>query len=247
MAVALELPAKEFADAIGVKADDLPALERAGLPFVNRKKEGRVYPLAASVRWYIEHVISTRVAGIPPRTTQKELATLVGYSPRQITNLVEEGKITTVVEHGKRVYPLPSAVHEVIAHRESQARGKSGEKLSALDEAKLRKMEADAQSSELSLMERRGELLDRPLVERALSELLQGLKAQLVQFAPRYESDFVGLDSRVKVRAVLKPAVHAELLRLAAAAAQVGRRIQSIDATADAEPESDADPEGAAA
>lgn len=231
MAVATELAPSEFAAAIGVKSDDLAALERAGLPFVNRKRHGHVYPLPAAIKWYVEHAIATRVGGIPPRTTQKELAALVGYTPRTLSNLVEEGKLTTVVENGRRLYPLPDCVHQIIEHRESQARGKTGEKMTPLDEAKLRKLEADAQAAELTLMERRGELLARPLVERALADLMQGLKAQLVQFAPRYEADLIGLDTRVKVRAVLKPAMHAELLRLGAAGAQVGRRIQMIDAT----------------
>lgn len=236
--MALELTPVDFAAAIGVKVAELAALESAGLPFVNKKKGGHVYPLPTAVRWYVDHAISARVGGIPARTGQKDLAELVGYSARQISNLVDEGVVPSVIEKGKRQYPLPAAVHKIIEYRESMARGKSSdEKLSALDEAKLRKMDADAQVAELDLLERRGELLDRVLVERALSEMLQALKAQLVQFAPRYEADLVGLDSRLKVRAVLKPAVQAEILRLQSAAAQVGRRIQSIDATVDTEAE----------
>ena len=239
--VATELGPSEFAAAIGVNADGLPELERAGLPFINRKKQGHVYPLPGAVKWYVEHAINTRVGGIPPRTTQKELAALVGYSPRQLTNLVDEKKLTTIVEGGKRMYPLPTAVLEVIAHREAQARGKSGEKMTALDEAKLEKMQADAHLSQLNLMERRGELIDRALAARAIGELLAALKAQLVQFPARHESDLVGLESRVKVRAILKPAISQEIHRLSAAAAQVGRRIQMIDATADADAEDDTD------
>lgn len=235
--MALELSPADFAAAIGVKPDALPALERAGLPFVSRKTKGHVYPLPAAVAWYVEYAVTTRVGGIPPRTNQRELAALVGYTPRQIGNLADDGTVTTLVENGRRLYPLPDAVHQVIAHKETLARGKSESKLNPLDEARLRKLEADAQAAELDLQERRGELLDRPLVERALQELLQALKAQLVQFAPRYESDLVGLESRLKVRAILKPAIHAELLRLQSAATQVSRRIQAIDATADDAPD----------
>lgn len=242
--MAAELTAADFAEAIGVPVSDLATLERAGLPFVNKKKEGRAYPVPKALRWYVDHAITTRVGGIPARTTQRELAALTGYVPRQISNLVDEGKVKTVVEGGKRLYPLPQAVIEILAHRESIAKGKTGEKMTALDEAKLRKMESEAQSSELDLMVRRGELLDRVLVERALSELLQSLKAQLIQFAPRYEADLVGLDSRLKVRAILKPAVNAEIQRLSSAAAQVGRRIQMIDATADADDETAEEADG---
>lgn len=229
--MATELPPAEFAAAIGLKVDQLPALERAGLPFVTRKKGARVYPLPGAVRWYIEHALTTRTGNVPPRINQKDLAELVGYSPRQISNLVDDKKLTTIVEGGRRVYPLPLAVHEAMKHREELARGKTEEKLSAHDAAKLRKWEADAQSAELDLMERRGELIDRALAARAVGDLLAGLKAQLVQFTPRYEADLVGLDTRLKVREVLKPAINQEILRLSAAAAQVGRRIQMIDAT----------------
>ena len=60
-----------------------------------------------------------------------------------------------------------------------------------------------------------------------------------MQFPARYESDLVGLENRVKVRGILKPAVTQEIHRLSAAAAQVGRRIQMIDASADGESESE--------
>ena len=240
-----ELSAQEFADAVGVKVADLPALERAGLPFASRKKSGRVYPMPRVVTWYIEHAVTSRVGGIPPRTTQRELATLVGYSPRQISNLVDDGTVKTVVEGGRRLYPMPDAVHAIIAHRESQARGKQGKKISVIDAAKLRKMEAEAESAELDVMQRRGELLDRVLVERTISELFQSIKAQLVQFTPRYEADFLDLDTGVKVRAVLKPAIHSEIGRLASAVAQVGRRIQAIGAENDQDIEPDAEAEPA--
>jgi hypothetical protein len=229
--VAVELAPPDFAAAIGVKLGDLAALERAGLPFINKKKDGHFYPLPAAITWFVERAIATRVGGIAPRMNQKDLAMLVGYTPRQIANLAEAGTVKTVVEDGKRLYPMPAAVQEIIAYRETLARGKTDEKMSALDEAKLRKYLADAGDSELTLQERRGELIDRALASRAIAELLQALKAQLVQFPSRYEADLVDLSSRTKVRGVLKPAINAEISRLGAAAAQVGRRIQMIDAT----------------
>lgn len=237
--MATDLSPADFAEAIGVPLGELAALERDGLPFVNRKKEGRRYPLPAAIRWFVGYSVTNRVGGIPPRTTQSELATLVGYTPRQITNLVNEQKVATLVERGKRVYPLPQAVIEIIAHREAMARGKSGEKVSELEEAKTRKAKADAELAELQLMRERGEVISRLLAVQALGEMLQALKGQLIQFAPRYEADFVGLDSRLKVRAVLKPAVNAEIQRLQTAAAQVGRRIEAIAAAEDVDDESD--------
>jgi hypothetical protein len=243
--VAVELGPSDFAAAIGVKPGDLAALERAGLPFINKKKDGHFYPLPAGITWYVERAIATRVGGIAPRMNQKDLAMLAGYTPRQIANLAEAGTVKTVVEDGKRLYPMPAAMHEVIAHRESQARGKTEEKMTPLDEAKLRKYLADAGDSELTLQERRGELIDRSLASRAIAELLQALKAQLVQFPSRYEADLVDLGSRTKVRAVLKPAINAEITRLGAAAAQVGRRIQMIDATVEHEGDDEGDEEEA--
>lgn len=239
--MATELGPSEFAAAIGVKADRLPELERAGLPFVNKKKQGHVYPLPAALKWFVDREISTRASAPPPRVTQKDLAWLVGYTPRTLSNLVDENKLTTIVESGKRFYPTDKCVQEIIKHRESLARGKTGGAEAELDEIKLRKERAKTEREELSLLRERGELIARPLAERAIGELLTALKAQLVQFPSRYESDLVGLENRVKVRAILKPAVHQEIQRLSAAAAQVGRRLQVIDSTADAEPEDDID------
>ncbi|MBX3173285.1 MAG: hypothetical protein KF709_02680 [Gemmatimonadaceae bacterium] len=230
--MALELSAADFAAAIGVKPDALPALERAGLPFVSKKKS-HVYPLQKAITWFVEYRVTTNVGAVPPRLKQKELADLVGYTPRQISNLSDEGKLNTVVEGGRRYYVMPDCVHQVIAHREQQARPKSGDKMTALEEATLREKLAKAEAAEFDLQERRGELLDRVLVARAIADLLQALKGQLVQFAPRYEADLVGLDSRLKVREILKPAVNAEIVRLQAAAAQVARRIQTIEASED--------------
>jgi phage terminase Nu1 subunit (DNA packaging protein) len=243
--VATELGPTEFAAAIGVKVADLAALERAGMPFVSRKKDGHVYPLPSAITWYVDRAVVTRVGGIAPRMNQKDLARLVGYTPRQISNLADEGVVHTVVEEGRRLYPMPDAVHEIIAHRESKARGKTGDKMTPLEEAKLRKYLADAGDSELNLLERRGELIDRPLANRVLAELMQSLKAQLVQFPSRYEADLVGLDTRVKVRAVLKPAINAEITRLGSAAAQVGRRLSMIDATVERDDEDSDEPEDA--
>lgn len=233
--MATELAAKDFAEAIGVKVEALSALERSGLPFVATKKSGHLYPLPKALTWYVEYQVAARVGGIPPRTYQKEFAALVGYTPRQISNLVDDKVITTIVESGKRTYPLPDAVLEVMKYREAQAKGKSGEKETEYDAAKTQKMKADAQTAELNLMRQRGELIDRGLVARAIGELLAALKAQLVQFPARYEADLVGLESRVRVRGVLKPAINQEIQRLSAAAAQVGRRIQMIEASDDDE------------
>lgn len=237
--MATELGPSEFAAAIGVKADRLPELERAGLPFVNRKKQGHVYPLPAAVTWFVQHVLSTRAGGVPPRVNQKELASLVGFTPRTLTNLVDDNKLTTIVEGGKRYYPTDKCVREIIKHREEVARGKSGNATDEAEAVKLRRETAKAEREELALLKDRGELIARPLAERAIGELLASLKAQLVQFPSRYESDLVGLESRVQVRAILKPAIHQEIERLSAAAVQVGRRIQMIDGAVEPDPDAE--------
>lgn len=236
--MATELTESDFAEAIGVRVADLAALEKDGLPVVKRKAGVR-YPLPRALTWYIDHAITSRVGGIPPRVNQRDFATLVNISTRQVKNLTDAQKLSTVVEHGRRLWPLPKANHEFISYQVALRASGSGEKLGALDEARLRKLNADAEASELALLKQRGELIDRTLAEQSMARVVQGLRAQLLQFPARYERDLVGLPTALEVRAVLKPAINSELTRLGAAVAQAGRQLQLVEA--DGAPDDDED------
>lgn len=224
--MATDLSAADFAAMIDVPVPQLATLEREGLPTVTKSK-AKCYPVPRAVTWYIEYAVSRRVGGIPPRTNQQDLAALLGVTPRQVKNLVDGGKISSIVEGGRRLYPLPLCVHEFVKYQRELAQVKE-EKLDQLDQAKLRKLNAEAEQAEMDLLRKRGELLDRPTSERAMSEVLQALRSEVDQMPGRYARKTVQLANAQRARAVWREAANELLVRLGAAVAAVGRRIQIV-------------------
>jgi phage terminase Nu1 subunit (DNA packaging protein) len=212
---------------IGVPIEQLAVLEREAMPTVGKGKEKR-YPLPGAIRWFVDYSVARRVGGVPPRVNQQDLAALLGVVPRQVKNLVDSGKITSIVEGPKRLFPLPQTVHEFVKYQKELAGAGKKDALDPLDAAKLRKISAEADQAEMDLLQKRGELLDRVTAQRGLSEVLQALRSQLGQAPNRYDRKFVGLTSATKARAVLKTVINSELVRLGAVVAAVGRRIQVV-------------------
>ncbi len=211
---------------IDVPVAQLAALEREGLPTVSKSK-AKLYPVPRAITWYIEHAVARRVGGIPPRTNQQDLAGLLGIVPRQVKNLVDTGKLSSIVETGRRLYPLPLCVHEFVKYQRELVQVKKDE-LDLLDQAKLRKLNAEAEQAEMDLLRKRGELLDRPTSERAMSEVLQALRSEVDQMPGRYARKTVQLTNAQRSRAVWREAANELLVRLGSAVAAVGRRIQIV-------------------
>lgn len=228
---------------IGVKVEQLHALERDGLPTVQKGK-GRRYPIPAAIRWFVDYSIERRVGGVPPRVNQQDLAGLVGVVPRQVKNLVDAGKLSSVVEGARRLFPLPLAVHEFIKYREELAREGRQRAVDPLKEAQIRRLTAQAEQEELELLRKRGESIDRITAVRAHADLLSALRSQALQAPNRHARKFVQLPSVPRARQALRALFNDELVRWGAAAAQVGRRIQLIgedDSPEDLEPADAAD------
>ncbi len=225
--MATDLTESDFAAMIGVATEQLASLEREGLPTVGTGKAKR-YPTPMAVRWYIDFVVTRRVGGIPPRANQQDFAALVGIVPRQVKNLVDNGKITTVIDGSRRLYPLPLAVHEFIKYQKDNAAGARKEELSELDAARLRKLNAEADKAEMEALRDRGEQMMRVDSERAIGEILQALRSQINQAPNRYSRKFVGLTTEAKSRQMLKSMFNGELVRWGAAVAGVGRRISIV-------------------
>lgn len=214
---------------IGVPTAQLAALEREGLPTVAKARaKAKLYPVPRAITWYIEHSVARRVGGIPPRTNQQDLAGLLGVVPRQVKNLVDTGKLSSMIENGRRVYPLPLCVHEFVKYQRELAQAKDGKPMNPLDQAKLRKLNAEAEQAEMDLLRKRGELIDRPTSERAMSEVLQALRSEVDQMPGRYGRKTVQVSSAAKSRAIWRECSNELLVRLGASVAAVGRRIQII-------------------
>lgn len=242
--MAADLPEAEFAAMIGVRTEQLAALERDGLPTVGKAKKKR-YPVPRAITWFIEYSVDRRVGGVPPRVNQHDLAALIGVTPRTVSNLVTAGTISSLIEKGKRVYPLPVVVHEFIKYQKELGSTTKGKEMDPLDAARLRKLNADAEQAEMDLLRKRGELLDRVTSERAISEILQALRSQGAQAPGRYDKRFVQLPTAAVARALLREMFNAEFTRWGATVAGIGRRIQVVaeDLTPDEEePAPDAAP-----
>lgn len=214
----------ELARVLSLTTTAAAALEREGLPVTKRKKR-KLYPLAKCVAWYVDYRL--RKAPLPPRTTPTRFAQLVSITSRNVSYLIEKG-LPTIVEGGTRTLPLPDAVHWYIKYRVAQAGG-AGEALNDLDKMKLRKLEAETQQQEIQLMKTRGELVDRVTVERLLADILQSLRAEMLNFPARWADDFLGCTTRLEMRQRVKHAINEALARLGSAATAAGERIQIVE------------------
>lgn len=242
--MATELSEGDFAGVIGVPVAQLAALEREGLPVVTRAKEKR-YAMPAAAHWFIEYSIARRVGGIPPRVNQQDLALLLGVVPRQVKNLVDAGKIPSVVEGPRRLYPLPQAVHEFVKYQRELAQGTKGATTDPLQAAKLRKLNAEAEQAEMALLRDRGELVERVLQQRTLGEIFQAVRSAIEQVPGRHDRKFVGLSSAAAARKVLRQVMKGDVLhRISAVVVTIGRQVQLVDETGE-DPVQEADAEDA--
>ena len=115
--------------------------------------------------------------------TQQQLADAFGLSTRQIRNW-EKGGVPHRAEGNRKLYPLK----EVIAwYREREvAAALEGVDTSAMDEAKLRKLLAEAESKELDLAVKRGELVPLDEVGDLVRESLEAVDSVLRHAPSRF-------------------------------------------------------------
>lgn len=145
---------------------------------------------------------------------RNETAKRLGLTTRQINNLVDAG-MPVRSRSGKRQYPFPDVLQWYIGYKVTRAVADATPK--DLDEARARKMEADAKLSEMEVGEREGELVP---VEEAFAEwgkVLDGLRASLLAFPAKHAHEMVGCKTIAAVRAKLEPAVHELMAHLAGA------------------------------
>ena len=129
---------------------------------------------------------------------QKELATRLGLTTRQVHNLAEQGVVPKRVRNGKADYPWPESLHKYIAWKIEAARDES------FDEAKerARKLRADADLRELELAERRGLLIPADKVQERYEEFLGGFSAVAAGRLQRHERDIVRVSTPGEARAL---------------------------------------------
>lgn len=129
---------------------------------------------------------------MPPaeELTQKELATRLGITTREVRNLHGHG--IPRLENGR--YPWPDARHWYIHFKQAERERRQGgyEDLDLRREL-ARKTAAQADEAELRLAERRRELIHIRDVERLVREPLEQVDAALRNAPSRYASDLAEL------------------------------------------------------
>lgn len=140
--------------------------------------------------------------------TQKELASFLDLTTRQIRNLEKDGILSTKPLGARKFYPWPTANHEYIAYRESL---KGGAGPSNLEKARQRKMEAEAEIAELRAAETRGELVPIALHLDRVGELLDRLRSQILAIPGYWGPELVGAADVRDAVSRIRPLAH-ELL-----------------------------------
>lgn len=138
------------------------------------------------------------------RLSQSETASRLGLTTRQIHNLRAMGMPSESVE-GKVVYLWPAALHWYIEHRIKAAEPKD------FEEARARKMAAEARLAELEQARMEGRSIDVEESARVVDAMLTQLRGQLITLPQRWAPALVGLGTLPKVQAVLEQAVEETL------------------------------------
>lgn len=147
---------------------------------------------------------------------QKVLAEYLDLDPRQIRNLEKKGLPTRAVK-GETRYPWPKCLHWYLDFKLQSLKGKGTAK--RVLEARIRKLEAEAERAELDLLERRSELVAFTFMERELTAVLERVRAVMLSFKGKWAPELVGCDSEAEVRKRLDVAIDDGIRALQQAAA----------------------------
>lgn len=155
----------------------------------------------------------------------EQLAELLDLSVRQVEVLAAQGVLTRA---RRGVYPLVPNVRAYIGHLRRKQGG--GEVLGTLEFARRRKVEAEAELTEMELAQRRGELITVDDSVRELTSILEGLRAGVLNVPGKHAPQFLGIHTIAEAQ-----------LRLEVAASDImrdlqDRAVQAIEQEADVIP-----------
>lgn len=118
--------------------------------------------------------------------TRKQMIEAFARSDRQIQNWETDGLPVKVVAR-RKMYPLTECIRWFREREVSAAL--EGVDTSAMDQAKLRKMEAEAMLREIEVQEKRGALVPITEVSAAAQELLEAADSVLRHSPARFSAD----------------------------------------------------------
>ena len=133
---------------------------------------------------------------------QKELATRLNISSRQVRNLVNEGM---PVDHSgpRPAYPWPEAMHWYIQRQVDMAVPEHGDQA----ELELRKLRAEAEKKELEVAVAKRELVHLSELEAVVGETFDRVRSRLLNAPGAWSPHLVGMDTPREVLKALQPLV----------------------------------------
>lgn len=141
--------------------------------------------------------------------THRETSLLLGITESALTKAVQERDCPVVVPGGpgkKALYDLRA----VVSWRTSELRAALKE--AEVQKARLNKAQADR--TELELRARRGELIDRERMEKAMASVLLTVRDGILAIPQRNASEFAAMTDEVEVRERLDKELRAALQAL---------------------------------
>lgn len=132
--------------------------------------------------------------------TQKEMAEVLGLSTRQVANLEVLG-MPTKSKAGKKLYPSTPGMRWYIHYKVQAAQPAD------FEEARARKMSAEAELAELDLAQKRGQLIPLEQHGQRLARILERVRARLVAIPGTVAPRLLSLETAVEAQAVVAGAV----------------------------------------
>ncbi|HXN20140.1 MAG TPA: hypothetical protein VN875_17510 [Candidatus Binatus sp.] len=139
-----------------------------------------------------------------------QLAKLFDRKPRRIQQLVKEG--LPQLSRGK--YDQGKCFEWYVRYLHNKIE-KKGDEFSGLNEQRVRGLRASAETRELELAQKKGELVKLCDVQRVWADLILMTKARLLSIPPRLAIDVLGESSRVMLQAKIERAIKDALTQLA--------------------------------
>lgn len=151
---------------------------------------------------------------LPDHVSKADLARAMGVSTVTITQWV--GKGCPFEQKGSPGRPWLFSLPDVVAWREDQIQAQAVGDTTKLDlnEARRRKLAAEAAHAELDLAKRRGELVEIAEVAAAVGDDYTNLRAKLLALPVRLAPQCVGITNTAEVQATVEKFIHEALEEL---------------------------------
>lgn len=118
-----------------------------------------------------------------PGVKQKELATALSLSSRQVRNLTDSGVFVRRHDGNALVYDLSECIQAYIAHKKESEKPEAEDQLKALRERKLR---AEVRAAEIEVDEAEGRLIPLETHEVRIGAICDRLRSLLMTVPSKY-------------------------------------------------------------